>query len=89
MNSNNVNKLDTDKHTAIIFGGSGFIGSSLVKSLVLQGNNSLFIEELKQVIKSFNMRKQPLSNFDNGEKSLRIVVRLKDSIKKKKWIKYN
>ena len=54
-----------------------------------KSRNSLFIEELKQVIKSFNMKKQPLSNFDNGEKSLRIVVRLKDSIKKKKWIKYN
>ena len=54
-----------------------------------RSRNSLFIEELKQVIKSFNMRKQPLSNFDNGEKSLRIVVKLKDSIIKKKWMKCN
>ena len=51
--------------------------------------NQLFVEQLKQVISSFKKGKQPLSNFDNGELSLRMAVKLKESAAKIKKIKLN
>ena len=48
--------------------------------------DDLFLNQLKQVMNSFNKNVQPISNFNNGEQSLRLISKLKESINKKKII---
>ena len=42
-----------------------------------QSRNELFLFQLKQIEKAFRANKQPLSNFENGEKSLKVAMKIK------------
>ncbi len=56
----------------VVKGKKQFILKSKFRS-----RNELFLFQLKQIEKAFTGNKQPLSNFENGEKSLKVAMKIK------------